>query len=275
MEYQKFISSVGAFAVAICVGVELVAFSFVASQLRAQSLKVSVTFPPADKSRTGPARTVGAGGRTNTRSPTAEVESGQFSQPACLASTEPTLDALTAMAPSNNVATTVSANPTLFWYVPRTTAKFARLIILDNQTKKFVYQTTLPLQGTPGVVKLSLPKTVSLEPGKNYLWNLFLICNPGLQEDDLLLQGLIERTELTAEQKTQLAQTTDPLKQAEVYAEAQIWQETLALVAQLRQERPNDPTVTEAWTELLKSVGLQKIATVPLIECCKVKDSPQ
>jgi hypothetical protein len=271
MGYQKFISSVGAFAVAICVGVELVAFSFVATQLRAQSVKVSVTFPPADKSRRGPARTVGAGQRGTTRG----GESEQFSQHACLASTDPTLAALTAMAPSNNVATTVSANPTLFWYVPRTTAKFARLIILDNQTKKFVYQTTLPLQDAPGVVKLSLPKTVSLEPGKNYLWNLFLICNPGMPDNDLLLQGLIERTELTAEQKTQLAQATDPLKQAEIYAKAEIWQETLALLAQLHQERPNDATVTDAWTELLKSVGLPAIATEPLIECCKVKDSPQ
>ncbi|MBD0345331.1 MAG: DUF928 domain-containing protein [Coleofasciculus sp. Co-bin14] len=274
MGYQKFLSSVGAFAVAICVGVELVAFSFVASQLRAQSLKVSVTFPPADKSRRGPARTVGAGGRSTTRSGPGR-ESGSLMQHSCLASNEPAVAGLTAMAPSNNVATTVSANPTLFWYVPRTKAKSARLIILDNQTKKFVYQTTLPLQDAPSVMKLSLPKSVSLEPGKDYLWNLFLICNPARPQDDMLLQGVIERTELTAEQKTQLAQATDPLKQAEIYAKAEIWQETLTLLAQLRQERPNDPVVTEAWQELLESVELTEIATEPLMECCKVKDSPQ
>jgi hypothetical protein len=167
------------------------------------------------------------------------------------------------------VGTTVSANPTLFWYVPETEAKFAQLVVYDNPDKKNeIYQTTLALNGTPGVVKLSLPATVALEPGKEYRWHFGLICNREDRSQDKFVEGVIERTELSSEQKTKLAQATEPLKQAEVYAGATVWQETLTILAQLRHDRPNDSDITEAWEELLKSVQLKDIATQPLSECC-------
>lgn len=253
MGYQQNLCSVSSVAVWLCV--QFVTFSLV-MPFRAQSLEVSVTFPPTDK-RGAPARTVGTGQRTTE---------------ACLRGKYPYVTALT---PSNNVVTTVSTNPTLFWYFPRTKLKSARLIVLDAQNKKLVYQTTLALGDTPGVVKVNLPKSVSLETGKNYLWNLFVVCNPAKVADDLVVQGWLERTELSSEQKTKLAQAQDPLKQAEVYAEAKIWQETLMILAQLQQERPNDAKVTDAWKELLNSVGLSAIATEPVVECCTVEPSPK
>jgi hypothetical protein len=174
---------------------------------------------------------------------------------------------LTALTPTNNLVTTVSGNPTLFWYVPQTEAKSAQFEVVDNQ-EHTVYQTTLAVNGTPGVVKLSLPATVSLETGKDYSWSLALICNTGDPSDDSFVKGRIKRTELSSEQETQLAQATEPLKKAQVYAEAKIWQETLTILAQLRDERPNDSNVTAAWEELLKSVQLEAIAKEPLVKCC-------
>jgi hypothetical protein len=117
-------------------------------------------------------------------------------------------------------------------------------------------------------VKLSLPATVSLETGKDYTWQLALICDPTDRSGDQVVEGLIERTALSSAQKTRLAAATDPLKQAEVYAQARIWQETIAILAQLRRDRPNDSNVTNAWKELLNSVELPAIATAPLVECC-------
>lgn len=246
MGCQKHVSYWGALSVALCV--ELLTFSSLTPQLRAQSLEVSVTFPPT-ANRGAPARTAGAGTR---------------GIKACVNGNIP----LTALTPGNNVGTTVSANPTLFWYVPQTEAKFAQFVVSDNQNNE-IYQTTLALNGTPGVVKLSLPATVSLEPDKEYLWYFGLICNREHRSQDKFVQGIIERTELSSEQKTKLAQATEPLMQAEVYAGAKIWQETLTILAQLRHDRPNDSQITEAWKELLKSVQLEAIATEPLSECCQ------
>lgn len=257
MRYQKSISLVGVIAVAL--SLELGILSLGTPQLRAQPLKVSVTFPPTED-RGAPIRTEGGGQRGSTRG-------------------EPCLKGnnrrLVALIPQNNVATTVSANPSLFWYVPETTAKSAEFILVDNQNNKVIYHTALALNATPGVVKVSLPTDVSLKAGKNYLWVLSVSCNSATPIYDVLIQGWLERTELSPEQKTKLALAKDSLRQAEVYAEAKVWQETLAILAQLHKERPNDPKVTSAWNELLKSVGLDRLATQPLLECCTDTTSPE
>lgn len=247
MGWQKYLLCLGTLSVAL--SVELVTFSLLPLQLRAQSIEVSINFPPAEK-RGAPSRTAGAGQRRRN----------------CTKGNSP----LTALTPSNSVGTTVSANPTLFWYIPQTKAKSAEFVVVDRQGDE-VYLTTLVLNGTPGVVKLSLPATVSLEAGKNYVWQLALICNPADRRQDEFVRGAIERTALSSEQKTKLAQFVEPLKQAEVYADARIWQETLTILAQLRHDKPNDSRVTDAWEELLKSVQLESIATEPLVECCKIQ----
>jgi hypothetical protein len=246
MSYQKYLLYLGALSVAV--GVEFASFSPITLPLRAQPLLVSVTFPPTENVG-APSRTAGAG----KRSLGCVKESGT---------------PLTALTPTNNVAVTVSANPTLFWYVPETQAEFAEFVVVDKDENE-VYQTTLAVRGTPGVVKLSLPPTVVLEPGKDYLWQLALVCEPTDRSADEFVQGVIKRAELKADQKSKLDAAREPLKQAEVYAEAKIWQETLTLLAQLRHDRPNDSSIADAWRELLNSVELQAITSAPLLECCK------
>jgi hypothetical protein len=53
-----------------------------------------------------------------------------------------------------------------------------------------------------------------------------------------------------------------------VYAKAGVWQETLAIVAKLHYDRPNDSKITEEWKELLKSVDLEAIANASVVNCC-------
>lgn len=210
----------------------------------------AITFPPTPP-RGAPARTVGGGQRGGV---------------SCLSSNPP----LTALAPDNNVVTTVSANPALFLYVPTTEAKSAELVILDNKTLQTVYQTTVDLKGVPGIVKLNIPDSVALKTGRQYLWKFSLICNSENSSMDRFVTGYIERTELNREAKMKLAQAKEPLEKVEVYAKAQVWQETLSLLAQMHFERPHDRKVTDAWREFLSSVNLEAIASQPLVECCTV-----
>lgn len=252
MRRQKF------FTVVLCV--ELLTFS-VAADVRAQT---RITFPPTQR-RGAPARTVGGGQRGT-------VGGWQRGDGlSCLTSNK----CLTALTPDNNVVTTLSAHPTLFWYVPQTEAKFAEFAVIDKSNFNEVYKTTVAVKGTPGIVKLSIPRDVSLEIGKEYWWKFSLIYNSENGTEEEHLAGLIERTELNWEEKMKLAAATEPLKKAEVYAKAKIWQETLSLVAQLRDEHPNDSRVRNAWLGLLTSVNLEEIATKPLVECCTVDHAQQ
>jgi hypothetical protein len=179
---------------------------------------------------------------------------------------------LTALTPNNNVVTTVSGNPTLFWYVPKTQAKSAEFVLFDKDREKLneIYRTTVAVKGTPGIVKLSIPASVSLERGKQYLWKFSVICESENGGGAPFVAGAIERTELNWMEQRKLAAAKEPLQKAEVYAEAKVWQETLSLVAQLRYERPYDFRVNNAWRELLSSVQLGAIASEPLVECCTV-----
>src|SRR5919199_274396 len=254
MSCHKYLSYLSALGAALCV--EVVTF-FSVTPLSAEPLKVSLTFPPVENVG-APSRTAGGGQR-----------GGPSGGPSCVTGRIP----LTALAPSNNLGTTVSGNPTLFWYVPQTEAKSAKFMMIDNQGNEF-YTTTLPLKGTPGVVKLSLPANVSLQPGKNYIWRLELNCDLENPSEQKFVRGLVKRTELNVEQKTQLAAATEPLQKAQVYADAKVWQETLTILAQLRSTRPNDPRITDAWQELLMSVQLNAIATEPLVDCCTINNSP-
>lgn len=247
MGYHKLSSYVATFSVALCVA--LAPFSLETPPLSSQPLYVSINFPRTPVG--APRRAIGGGTRGGGQ--TSEVSHASY---------------LIVLSPQSNVVTTVSAQPTLFWYIPKTQAKSAEFEVYNAQGK-LIYQTTLALQGIPGVVKLSLPKTVALETDKEYKWTLTLDDSPEIEGHNRSVRGTLKRTTLTSTQKAQLAAARQPLKQAELYAKAGIWQETISILAQLRFDRPSDRNINAAWKELLESVELKEIANAPLVECCR------
>ena len=218
----------------------LVSLASLPPQLPAESRpdgRISLEFPPA-ADRGAPERTAGGGVRGDS----------------CV---EQEATPLTALMPVNNVGTTVSANPTLFVYVPKTNTKEAEFSVLDDRGKD-VYLEKVQLTGEAGVVKVSMPESAALKTGKDYTWSFSIVCNAQERSGDIFVRGLLQRTELSADLKSELEKAA-PLEQAKIYARAKVWNETLALVAQLRNSNP------EEWEQLLKSVGLEAIAQAPFI----------
>lgn len=266
MKYKKYGFYVATLSVVL--STVLVPFALEGAKINAQPLYISLEFPPTPRGR--PRTSIGGG--TRVFEPPTPGESSPAPLRGRMQRVKPTQEScfnqdakITVLSPYSNVITTVSAQPTLFWYIPQTKVKTADFVVKDEQDQ-IVYQTKLALHDTPGVVKLTLPNTVVLEMGKEYQWQLVLNCGLGKTET---VTGGFQRTVLTWAQKNQLAAAKQPLKKAEVYAQAGIWQETISIVAQLRQNRPSDRTANTAWQELLESVGLKDIANEPLIECCQ------
>lgn len=226
-------------------------FASLQPQLSAQSYpdwRVSITFPPT-QNRGAPGRTIGGGTRS----------------PSCLDIHD---TALTALMPENDLGLTVSANPTFFFYVPKATETLAELSVeftVSDEESKEIYHTNFTLVNTPGVVKVQLPETVSLEIGKTYNWQFAMICNSQEPERDQFVWGKSQRVEFSPELKANLKQIL-LLEQAKLYAHRQIWHETLGILAELHSSHPRE------WEELLDSVGLEEIAKKPLVECCTVEN---
>ena len=169
------------------------------------------------------------------------------------------------LIPTNNYGLTASARPTFLIYVPKTNAKAAFFTFKDKQ-EDYYYQTTLPLPSTPGIVSISIPADrPPIEVGKNYTWSFVQICGEKLAVDDPRVGGQIKRVEPDPVLRGQL-ETAKPLERATLYGAAGMWYDMMASLAEARRSQPNDANIEAVWSELLTSIGLEAIATQPLVE---------
>lgn len=173
---------------------------------------------------------------------------------------------LTALMPTrHNIGKTAAAKPAFFVYVPKTTATEAEFIIIDLEGNE-VYEQTFKLENTAGIVKVSLPQNApDLEINKEYEWQFALICNPNDRTVDEFVLGEIERTPLSPDLQTKI-EGAQPLEQAKLYAREHFWNDTVAILAEIRSSNEQE------WSQLLRSVGLEAIASAPFTPCCTASD---
>lgn len=216
-------------------------------------MQISLEFPPSPD-RGKPNSTAGGGTRGNQ----------QWSQQFC---TEGDTQLMPLMPTRNNAGTTVDPNPTFFIFVPETTAKIGEFVLINDQNKD-VYVSAVNLPSQPGIIQVSLPETVSLSVGEEYTWQFVLKCDIEKASADEYVSGSIQRTELEPNLQTQIEQTQDLLEQAKLYAKERIWQDTLMILAKLRDSNEAE------WKQLLESVGLGDLASEPFAPCCQEAETP-
>jgi len=174
---------------------------------------------------------------------------------------------LTALVPENKIGRTVSQEPLFFFYLPQTDAPLAEFVLEDEKGKQ-IYQTTLKINNSSGVigVSLSVHQNVSpLEAGKNYRWSVALICDTEDTVADVVATGIVRRVELSADILRQL-EKADPRQKTFIYAQNGIWQDALSNLAAARRANPNDAELTADCESLLDSVKLNQIAKEPIVQ---------
>ena len=173
---------------------------------------------------------------------------------------------VTPLVPSTNIGLTLTESPTVFVYVPHTSAEIEFTLLTENE-EEIVYEKTFKVDES-GIVEISIPATVnnrkSLEVGKRYVWSFSTICEPEDRSADAVVKGFVQRVASQSTLKSDLA-SPDPMTRLNVYAQNGIWYETLATLAQMRRQTPGDARLTAQWTELLQSQGLESVADQPLV----------
>ncbi len=168
--------------------------------------------------------------------------------------------AITPLTPATSQGLTVAEHPTIFVYVPETSAQTAFFSLRDRE-EDYYYQSTLPLPSTPGIVSVELPADApALEVGKDYYWSFVTVCGTSLSVDDPRVEGQIQRLAATPDRLSQL-EALSPLEQAVFYGADGIWYDTLTALAELERSQPDNAS----WNTFLESVGLAAIATEPLV----------
>jgi Domain of Unknown Function (DUF928) len=190
--------------------------------------------------------------------------------PACVQDARP----LTALLPQTNLGLTTDEYPQFFWYIPKTRAKTLKFSLFQgteqDPTQALVYETTLTIPGTSGIMSFTLPKGEPVPPlalNKLYSWSIALNCATDDAISNPHIEGWVQRVALPTSLKNQLAKAK-PSDRPQLFAQNQLWFDTVSSLATLRCQNPANPDTTASWKQLLKSVKLDKIADQSLqIKC--------
>ncbi|MFH7024419.1 MAG: DUF928 domain-containing protein [Heteroscytonema crispum UTEX LB 1556] len=180
---------------------------------------------------------------------------------------------ITALVPGdkNNksfLGLTVAEYPTFWVYVPElpATVKSGEFIFQDEQNND-IWRTEIGLSGKPGAIAISLPATpqYALKPNSKYHWYFKVYCGqPQNKAEYFYVDAWVQRVAVTSNLLQQLK--TAKMREYSVYAANQIWYDAVNNLAQLRQKNSSDRLLTEDWNKLLKSVGLEDLATAPIVK---------
>lgn len=194
--------------------------------------------------------------------PTIRRRSGRRKPASARGPCSPSKQSLTALIPETNLGLTVTAYPTFFFYMPQTSATIAEFVLLDEENKTQVYQTTVPISGSPAIVSLSLPASKNVRPlevGKEYHWYFSIICDPEDRSEDVYVDGWVRRVEPNPTLVRRLEKAS-PGEQVALYQNEDLWYDALKTLAEQRRLHPNHPGLATEWATLLRSVGLDEIA---------------
>lgn len=147
---------------------------------------------------------------------------------------------------TKNYGKTINPNPIVLVYVPAEGKQVK--IQVNNTDGEGVESRVINVFGKAGILEINLLAYGELKQGQTYNFTLDLVCNSG---KNLNFSAEIKRENLAKDLQKLLAEEEDTLAKVQIYAENDLWFETLALMAEIRQEYQQE------WEELLNSVGLQ------------------
>lgn len=155
----------------------------------------------------------------------------------------------TALVPENGKGLTTAEHPVFWFYIPDDPKDIQAIefSLHDQNETTTLYRTSLQLTKTPGVIGIPLPSNPenSLKFNESYHWRFIVHCaHKETPEEDPELEGWVRRVQYSPN----------------------LWYDELTTLAKRYLSNPQNAEVQNAWTQLLKSVGLEELAKEPLIQ---------
>jgi len=166
---------------------------------------------------------------------------------------------LDVLAP-DEIGVTTQEQPSLFWFQSKPAdAKFELTLLQDNKIKP-ILQVLVERSTKAGIQRLKLSEHgAKLTPGVEYQWVVALVTDANNRSSDLVASGVIKRVEPGADLKGKIAKAT-PASLAGVYADAGIWYDALAVLSDQIEAQPENKSLRETRSDLLRQVGLKAAA---------------
>ena len=164
------------------------------------------------------------------------------------------LTALTAMSDTDSSQLTTSNHPTFFFYIPKTAEPIQSLkFVLRDEADEPLYTKNFKTPPQGGIFSIKVPDHRPLKLDQKYNWMLSANCSNYGKQAGLSLTGAIQVVK-DDNLSDAIQQTSNPIEQVMLYAASGIWENAITTLADLRRQKPNDPTVQDYWEQLLTSV---------------------
>lgn len=176
-----------------------------------------------------------------------------------------TIKTLIALIPEQLVETT-STNPTLVFYISSLKKEINPLqeeikveFVLRDQQDKLICESNFTTDKKEELLIFSLAEVnncPALKKAENYRWYLSIINNPLDRAHDSVVEGWFRQTTINSTLAASLEEL-NPLEKAKIYQEHELWYEAIATLAELKQMKPNEPTIAQQWHKLMEALGFE------------------
>lgn len=168
-------------------------------------------------------------------------------------------DPLVVLAP-DHVGLTVSEQPSLYWYLSRTTTAPIELTVRSEQAVEPLLETRLKAPTQPGIQRVQLADYgIHLSPSVVYRWSVTVVAEGENGSQNRARAGMIKHVKPPEELQARLDQayrTQLPY----IFAEAGFWYDAMAAISELVETTPDDVTLRQQRTALMEQAGLSNIA---------------
>jgi len=170
------------------------------------------------------------------------------------------LPSVMLLAP-DHVGLTVSATPSLYWYLSKPTSVRVEVTLIDDKGETPLIEYAVSNANGPAVHRVDLSaRKVVLKPETEYQWSIAVVPNPNERSGDVMAGGALKLVAIPAAIEARRAAGASKEELARLYAAAGIWYDAIALYSELIEQRPADKALHEERAALLEQVGLRDVA---------------
>ncbi len=164
----------------------------------------------------------------------------------------------TALASLRSVGFTMHDRPTVWIYLPSTSAKTLEFSVFD-QNRRGIYQTSIAIDNQTGFVPISLPSSApALIQNQPYYWSVALICDANQRTNDWIIGGWIQQRSVDPDLERQLKKAT-LIEHIRLAAAAGYWYEAVDAYLRSQSAKQSDPQLKKMWTNLLEIGKLRSV----------------
>lgn len=163
------------------------------------------------------------------------------------------------LAPES-VGRTINTQPTLYWYASRPAVSRVEITLNDDASIEPLLEMDIKAPAKAGVHSVRLVDSgVRLAPGAVYEWFVALVVDPANRSRDVLSSGLVEVVEPSPELRRKIA-SAGKRDLPFIYAGEGLWYDAIDALSTLITENPDDKTLLEWRSDLIRQVGLPEDA---------------